>query len=40
MTGEKRLWRGSSSFGVVRPDAKEELVVVLSLYDDSPVKEG
>jgi hypothetical protein len=40
MTGEKRLWWGSSSFGVVRPEAKGELVVVLPLYDDSPVKDG
>lgn len=40
MTGEKRLWRGSSSFGVVRPEAKGELVAVLPLYDDSPVKDG
>lgn len=40
IAGEKRVWWGSSSFGVVRPEAKGELVVVLSLYDDSPVKEG
>lgn len=40
MTGGKRLWWGSSSFGVVRPEAKGELVAVLPLYDDSPVKDG
>jgi len=40
MTGEKMLLWGSSSFGVVRPEAKGELVVVLPLYDDSPVKDG
>jgi len=40
MTGEKRLWRGSSSSGVVRPEAKGELVVILPLYDDSAVKDG
>lgn len=31
MTGENRVWLGSSSFGVVRPEAKGELVVVLPL---------
>lgn len=38
--GEKRVWRGSSSFGVVRPESKGELVEVFPLYDDWPVKEG
>lgn len=40
ITGEKRLWWGSSSFGVVRPEAKGELVVVVPLYDGSWVKDG